>query len=78
MWFIIKSRISSSCALLVIPLPHHFNTHFFTFNMSILTQESRIIMAMEAIQTSRKRMSCWAAAKLYDVPETTLHDQIAG
>ena len=46
--------------------------------MSILTQESRIIMAMEAIQTSRKRMSHWAAVKLYDVPETTLHDQIAG
>ena len=44
--------------------------------MSILTQESRIIMAMEAIQTSRKRMSRRAAAKLYDVPETTLRDRI--
>ena len=46
--------------------------------MSILTQESRIIMAMEAIQTSRKRMSCRAAAKLYNVPETTLRDRITG
>ena len=46
--------------------------------MSILTQESRIIMAMEAIQTSRKRMSRRAAAKLYDVPETTLRDRITG
>ena len=46
--------------------------------MSILTQESCIIMAMEAIQTSRKRMSRWAAAKLYDVPETTLRDRITG
>ena len=46
--------------------------------MSILTQESRIIMAMEAIQTSRKRISRRATAKLYDVPETTLRDQITG
>jgi helix-turn-helix, Psq domain len=46
--------------------------------MSILTQESCIIIAIEAIQTSRKRMSRQAAAKLYDVRETTLRDQIAG
>ena len=46
--------------------------------MPVLTQESRIIMAMEAIQTSKKRMSRWAAAKLYDVLETTLRARITG
>jgi hypothetical protein len=45
--------------------------------MSIQTQEARIIMAMEAIQTSKK-MSCRAAAKLYNVPETTLRARMTG
>jgi hypothetical protein len=31
---------------------------------------------MEAIQTSRKRMSRWATVKLYNVPETILRDRI--
>lgn len=40
-------------------------------------QEARILMAIEAIQKS-KRMSRWAAAKLYNVPETTLRAQMTG
>lgn len=46
--------------------------------MPVLAQESCIIMAIEAIQTSTKRMSCRAAGKLYDVPETTLRARITG
>ena len=34
-------------------------------------------MAMEALQTTKK-MSCRRAAKLYDVPESTLRDRING
>jgi len=41
-----------------------------------LTQESRIIIAIEAIQTSKKRMSRQAAAKLYNIPETILRARI--
>jgi hypothetical protein len=49
-WFITERRISPSGALLAIPPPHHFDTRFFVFNMPVLTQESRIIMAMEAVE----------------------------
>jgi helix-turn-helix, Psq domain len=45
--------------------------------MQIQTQEARIIMAMEAIRTSKK-MSRRAAAKLYNIPESTLRDRLAG
>ena len=45
--------------------------------MQIQTQEARIIMAMEAIRTSKK-MNRRAAAKLYNVPESTLRDRLAG
>jgi hypothetical protein len=45
--------------------------------MEIHTQEARIILAMEAIQTS-KNLSILAASKLYKVPRTTLRDRISG
>jgi hypothetical protein len=45
--------------------------------MQIQTQEARIIMAIEAIQTSKK-ISRRKAAIIYDVPESTLYDQING
>jgi hypothetical protein len=40
--------------------------------MPVLTQESRIIIAIETIQTSKKQMSRRAATKLYDIPKTIL------
>jgi len=45
--------------------------------MEVLTQEARIIMAIKAIRTSKK-LSRWAAAKLYNVPEPTLRARITG
>ena len=45
--------------------------------MQIQTQEARIILAIEAIQSSKK-LSRRAAAKLYNIPETTLYARITG
>ena len=45
--------------------------------MEIYTQESRIILAIEAIRTCKK-MSQRRAAKLYNVPRTSLANRIAG
>jgi hypothetical protein len=45
--------------------------------MPIQDQEVRIIMVIEAIR-STKKMSCRRAAKLYDVPPSTLRDRING
>jgi hypothetical protein len=45
--------------------------------MQIQTQEPRITLAIEAIRSSRKP-SRRAAAKLYNVPETTLRARITG
>jgi hypothetical protein len=45
--------------------------------MQIQTQEARIIIAIEAIQTSKK-ISRRKAAIIYDVPESTLRDRIGG
>jgi transposase len=41
------------------------------------SKEVRVILAIEAIQTS-KNLSCQAAAKLYDVPESTIRDRMNG
>ena len=45
--------------------------------MEIQTQEARIILAIEAIRSSKK-LSCRSAAKIYKVPETTLRHRMAG
>ncbi len=45
--------------------------------MSVQTQEARIILAIEAIRTSKK-LSRRKAAKIYEVPESTLRDRING
>lgn len=45
--------------------------------MEIQTQEARIILAIEAIRTSKK-LSQRAAAKIYKVPRATLADRMAG
>ena len=45
--------------------------------MEIHTAEARIILAIEAIRTSKK-LSCRSAAKIYNVSETTLRERMAG
>ena len=45
--------------------------------MSVLTKESRIILAIEAIRTTKK-MSIRRAAKTYDVPETSIRYRMNG
>jgi hypothetical protein len=45
--------------------------------MPIQDQEAQIIMAMEAIR-STKSISCRRAASIYQVPETTLRARING
>jgi hypothetical protein len=45
--------------------------------MEIQSQEARIILAIEAIRSSKK-LSRRSAAKIYKVPETTLRDRMAG
>jgi transcriptional regulator with XRE-family HTH domain len=45
--------------------------------MLVQTQEARIILAIEAIRTSKK-LSRRKAAKIYEVPESTLRDRING
>ena len=45
--------------------------------MEVHTQEARILLAIEAIQSSKK-ISRRSAAKIYRVPYTTLSKRIAG
>jgi hypothetical protein len=45
--------------------------------MSVQTQEARIILAMEAIRTTKK-ITIRKAAKIYNVPCTTLASRISG
>jgi hypothetical protein len=45
--------------------------------MSAQSQEARIILAMEAVRTSKK-MNVTRAAKLYNVPRSTLRDRLRG
>ena len=45
--------------------------------MPIQTQEARIILAIKAIRTSKK-LSRRTAAKIYNVPYSTLSDRING
>ena len=42
--------------------------------MQVQTQEARIIMAMEALQTSKRKLSRRRAASIYKVPESTFRD----
>src|SRR5437764_3019485 len=45
--------------------------------MSGQTKEARIFMAIDALRTDQKLSVC-SAAKIYDVPETTLHSRMKG
>ena len=44
--------------------------------MPIYTQEDKIILAIKAIYTSRKKLSQRAAARMYDIPYRTLNNRI--
>ena len=44
--------------------------------MLVQIKEAQIILAIEAIRTSRKKLSRRKAAKIYNVPETTLCDRM--
>ena len=46
--------------------------------MQVQTQEARIILAMEAIQTSKRKLSQRKAAQIYNVSKTTLRSRIIG
>ena len=62
------------------PLPPTFQLSYAfsqQLQMQVQTQEARIILAIEAIRTSKK-LSRRSAAKIYNVPEATLRDRMAG
>jgi hypothetical protein len=44
--------------------------------MQVQTQETRIIIAIEALQTSKQKLSRRRAASIYKVPENILRDRI--
>jgi hypothetical protein len=44
--------------------------------MQVQTQEARIILAIEAIRTSKRKLSRWKAAEIYNVPYSTLTDRM--
>jgi hypothetical protein len=53
--------------------------HAFSFpTMQVQTQEARIILAIEAIQTSRRKLSRRKATTIYEVPESILRLRING
>jgi hypothetical protein len=46
--------------------------------MQVQTQETRIIITIETIQTSRRKLNRQRATKIYEIPEIILHIRIAG
>ena len=78
MWFISKRRISVSDALHHHTTTLHLQHAFFQQqNKQVKKTEAWIILAIEAIWMSQK-LSCWAAVKIYNVPELTLRYRING
>ena len=53
-------------------------TRVFPFTMSVQTQEARIILAIEAIRSSKRPLSRKKAAEIYQVPRKTLSARMAG
>ena len=45
--------------------------------MPIYTQENRVILAVEAIRTSQKKLSQRAAARMFNIPQATLSYRIS-
>ena len=46
--------------------------------MQVQTQEARIILAIEAIRTSKRKLSRWKAVEIYNVPYSTLTNRMTG
>ena len=64
-----------------LTFPRHGDTFFSTrYNstiiMPIYTQEDKIILAIEAICTSRKKLSQRVAARMYDISQRTFNNRI--
>ena len=77
-WFITESRIPPSRALFWRDTTLHLWHAFFPqLMLMVQIQEARVVLAINAIQSSKK-LSRRAAAKLYNVPETTLRDRMKG
>jgi hypothetical protein len=45
--------------------------------MQVQTQEARIIMAIEALQTSKQKLNWQRAVSIYKIPENIFRDRIA-
>ena len=71
------AHISTSRTFLTFPLPLLQDAFSSLFIMSIQTQEARIILAIEAIRTSKK-LSRRKATTIYNIPEATLRDRMNG
>jgi transcriptional regulator with XRE-family HTH domain len=71
-WF-----ISGSVNFTEFPTLQLWNAFFLHSNMSVVLKESKIILAIEAIRTSKK-LSRRKAAKIYGVPFSTLNDRMNG
>jgi len=76
MWFTITSRSQSPCALSTCIITSLRQTPFLHIcEMSALSKETRITLAIEAIYTTKK-MSIRRAAKIYDLFESSLYDRM--
>src|SRR6195952_2376227 len=64
-------HVRTPISLTEFPTPFLYSAFFQPSTMSVITKEAKIILAIEAIRTS-KRLSRRKAAKLYGVPFSTL------
>jgi hypothetical protein len=55
-----------------------FQHAFYLSTMQVQTQEARIVLAIEAIRTSKRKLSRRKAAEIYNVPESTLRLRMNG
>src|SRR6266699_4132703 len=77
-WFTITSRSQSPRTLSTYITTSLRQTPFlYIYEMSILSKETKIIFAIEAICTIKK-MSIRRAAKIYDLFKSSLYDRIKG
>ena len=77
-WFITERRISPRNALFLgITIFNFYHKYFPQFIMSVIDQEAGIILAIEAIRSS-KNISRRRAAAIYEIPKATLRKRING